>query len=377
MAFEHYLTSGQKRLRMGYTTGTSAALAAMAATEMIFTREQPETVSLMTPKGLTVDVVPHSATRLSDHEARCGVIKDAGDDPDVTDGLEILATVRLIAEPDYIFRAGPGVGTVTLPGLDQAPGEAAINTVPRQMIQAAVSAVCDRYGHAGGAEIEISIPGGEEIAKKTFNPQLGITGGLSILGTSGIVEPMSEQALIDTIELELRRARADGHRKVILTPGNYGSDFIELKKLNRSGLPQVKISNFFGNALDLAAVNGFEEVYLVSHIGKIIKLAAGIMNTHSKMADGRREVFCTHAALAGAKRELIQELFTAATTDACLDLLETAGLKAEVMETVGEAIDLQLRRRASEHYEVAAIVFSNVHGVLYLSPQLKEGGLLI
>ncbi|MDO5738483.1 MAG: cobalt-precorrin-5B (C(1))-methyltransferase CbiD, partial [Eubacteriales bacterium] len=324
MAFEHYLNCGQKRLRMGYTTGTSATLAALAATELIFSGEVPEAVSIITPKGLEVKLSPSSWERISDRAAACGMIKDAGDDPDVTHGLEIIAKIELLPSEEFQFVAGPGVGTVTLPGLDQAPGEAAINSVPRQMIRAAITSVFDKYGHSGGARIEIAIPGGSEIAKKTFNPKLGIEGGLSILGTSGIVEPMSEQALIDTIELEIKRVAADGEDRLILTPGNYGKNFIALNNLQSSGVREVRFSNYLGASLDLVALHGLQEVLLVGHIGKFIKIAGGIMNTHSKMADCRLELMLAHAALQGASTETIRKLNEAPTTDAGLDILAKA-----------------------------------------------------
>lgn len=149
----------------------------------------------------------------------------------------------------------------------------------------------------------VSIEGGEEAAKKTFNPHIGVIGGLSVLGTSGIVEPMSQQAIVDTMQLEIHQAALkNGARRLILTPGNYGLDYLRETYPALLDIPIIKCSNFIGDALDAAATEHFEEVLLVGHIGKLVKVAGGIMNTHSRMADCRTELFCTYAALAGAKK---------------------------------------------------------------------------
>ena len=225
MSFEHSIRSGSRQLRCGYTTGTCAALAASGAAELLLGGVLPESMGLLTPKGWRVE------TELLDGAcdgeiARCAVKKDAGDDPDVTDGMLVYASVTKTRRGISID-GGEGVGRVTKPGLDQPVGAAAINSVPRRMITAAVEAVCAAHSYAGGLAITISIPGGEERAKQTFNPQLGIEGGLSVLGTSGIVEPMSEQALLDTIALAVRQAAASGADRLLLTPGNYGADYLK------------------------------------------------------------------------------------------------------------------------------------------------------
>ena len=207
MAFEHYIYADGRQLRCGYTTGTCAALAASGAVQKLLTGVWPETVSLRTPKGLTVEV-PLEHCRMQGDTAQCSVRKDGGDDVDKTTGALIRANVSLSDTPGIRIRGGQGVGRVTKPGLDQPVGEAAINRVPRQMIREAVEAACRTADYDGGAEVTISVPEGETIAQKTFNPQMGIVGGISILGTSGIVEPMSMQAMIDTMALELRQAGA-------------------------------------------------------------------------------------------------------------------------------------------------------------------------
>lgn len=369
MSFEHYVRSGQRLLRCGYTTGTCAALAARGAAELLLAGCAPRTVCLATPKGWPVEVLPRYC-RMEYAAALCGVEKDAGDDCDITDGMVVEALVVRTDAPGIAVDGGEGVGRVTKPGLDQPVGAAAINTVPRRMITEAVAEVCRRLGYAGGLRVEIRIPGGAEAARKTFNPKLGVEGGLSVLGTSGVVEPMSEQALVDTIALEIRQAAA-GH-DLILTPGNYGADFLRAQKLDMLGIPVVKCSNFIGDALDIAAAEGMERLLLVGHIGKLVKLAGGIMNTHSRYADCRTELFCAHAAVCGAGQELCAALLQATTTDACLELLDKAGLRQAVLQRLLDAAAGHLQRRAGETCRTGLIFFSNQYGLLGLSDTAKE-----
>lgn len=371
MAFEHYTYSGGKKLRCGFTTGTCAALAASGAAQRLLTGRWPETAALLTPKGLRVEV-PLEERRMEGERAVCAVRKDGGDDIDQTAGALIEVGAALSQVPGVTITGGRGVGRVTKPGLDQPVGGWAINRVPRRMIREAVEAVCEAAGYAGGLSITVCVPNGEEIARKTFNPELGITGGISILGTSGIVEPMSVQALIDTVALELRQAAAQGERRVILTPGNYGADYIRGCGLDALGVPVVKCSNFIGDALDSAGALGFEQVLLVGHAGKLAKLAGGIMNTHSRYADCRTELFCAHAAVCGGGQELCRALLDAATTDACLAILERAGLRQAVMDSMLPAIHRHLVRRAAGAFQIGAILFSQEHGFLGQTAAVEE-----
>ncbi len=362
MAFEHYLRSGQRRLRCGYTTGSCAALAAAGAARLLLTGEMPETLRLVTPKGVAVETAPAFCD--SDGiAARCGVRKDAGDDPDVTDGCIVCAEIRRAVTPGVTVDGGVGVGRVTKPGLDQPVGAAAINSVPRRMIAAAVEEVCADADYGGGLSVMISVPEGEVLAQKTFNPLLGVEGGISILGTSGVVEPMSERAIVDTIEAELRQRRAEGAARVILTPGNYGADFLREHSLLPAGLRSVRYANFLGDALDLAAMLGFTELLVVGHIGKLVKLAGGVMNTHSRWADCRTELFCAHAAVCGADTATCRRLMDAATTDACLAVLDEAGLRGVVLNSLLAAMQRQLDRRVGT-LRAGAVVFSNAYGLL-------------
>lgn len=370
MSFEHYIRSGQRLLRCGYTTGTCAALAARGAAELLLSGTAPRTVCLTTPKGWPVQILPQFC-RMEGDGALCGIQKDAGDDCDITDGMTIVAAVSRTDIPGVLIDGGEGVGRVTKPGLDQPVGAAAINTVPRRMIAQAVQEVCRRLGYTNGLKVEIRIPGGAEAARKTFNPKLGVEGGLSVLGTSGVVEPMSEQALVDTLALEIRQAAAQS-RRLILTPGNYGTDFLHAQGLDKLGVPVVKCSNFIGDALDMAVAEGFEQLLLVGHIGKLVKLAGGVMNTHSRYADCRTELICAHAAVCGAGQALCAALLAAPTTDACLELLDEAGLRQAVLERLLTAIAGHLQRRAGDACQVGALLFSNQYGPLGLTDTAKE-----
>ena len=369
MSFDLTMRSGSKLLRCGYTTGTCAALAASGAARLLLTGSRPASLALLTPGGIRVEVAPIFC-RMEGDRAVCAVKKDAGDDPDVTDGMQILAEVKK-TDSGIRIDGGTGVGRVMKPGLDRKVGEAAINTVPRQMITSAVKDVCEQAGYLGGLEILISVPGGEEAAKKTFNPMLGIEGGISILGTSGIVEPMSERAIIDTIGTQIRQAASLGAKKLIALPGNYALDFLHAQLPDISAYPVIKCSNYLGETLDMASLCGMEELLLVGHIGKLVKLAGGIMNTHSRMADCRQELFCAHAALCGAGQELCRALMLQPTSAACLTLLEDAGLIAPVLESLLAAVQRHLSRRA-EAMRVGAVIFSNTRGLLGMTEQAER-----
>lgn len=354
-------------LRFGYTTGSCAAAAAKAAAQMLFSGEEIRQVRLMTPKGVELYLDVEDISR-GPGSVRCGVRKYSGDDPDVTDGLLVCAEVESAGqsageENEIRIIGGAGVGRVTRPGLEQAAGEAAVNKVPRRMIREAVREVCEKYGYTGSVHVTLSIPGGEETAKRTFNPRLGIQGGLSILGTTGIVEPMSEKALTDTIYLEMKVLRENGHRYCCVTPGNYGSDFIK----NEMGMDlslAVKCSNYIGETIQDASLLGMKGILLIGHVGKLIKLAAGVMNTHSRQADCRMEVLAAHGAMAGADRGTVTRIMGCINTTEAIGILKEKKLLEPVMETVMERIDGVLRRRSGEGLSIEAVMFSTEEGIL-------------
>ena len=360
----------KKELAKGYTTGTCAQAATRAAMQMLFTGEKVRQIQVELPQGekLCLDIEDiqreyKSGQKRLPAEVSCAVKKNSGDDPDITNGVLVYSKVRISDTGKIRIDGGNGVGRVTKPGLDQPVGEAAINRVPRQMIRKEVEEACEEVGYTGGIDVEISIPEGVRLAKETFNPRLGIEGGLSILGTTGIVNPMSEQALTQTIFLEMKMLRDEGHRYCYLTPGNYGNDFLR-QTLGYDQELAVKCSNYIGDAIDDGVRLKMDGLLLVGHIGKLVKIAAGVMNTHSRQADARMEVLAVHAAMAGADRETVCALMKCFTTKEALDILEERGLLEETMRTVMEKIEYHLAKRAGEKMKVGALMFSDELGVL-------------
>ena len=324
-------------LRAGYSTGTCAAAAAKAAAYCLRDMER-SAVEITLPDGTGVLLPVESVERLAPTMARASVVKDAGDDPDVTDGMLVVTTVELTGE-EITFQAGDGVGTITSPGLQLPPGEAAINPVPRQMIAHALREVLGDTG----CRVTVSIPGGRETAEKTFNPRLGIAGGLSILGTSGRVMPKSEDAWLRSLIPQLDVALAAGQRTLYLSPGGFG----ETAAREQLGAPPVAIvqtSNFIGEMLRAAVERGAERLILIGHVGKLVKVAAGIFNTHSRFGDARLETVAALAAAEGAPSPLVAQLLDLPTCEAALPLLESAGL-----DTVWHAIADRAAARATAY----------------------------
>lgn len=355
-----YVYVNNKKLRRGHTTGTCAAAAAKAATAAMLSGEPVTSVEILTPKGILLDL-PVEDLVFNDCHARCAVRKDGGDDIDATNGILVYSEVSKI-DSGIDIDGGLGVGRVTRKGLDQPVGNAAINRVPRSMIKEAVEDVCSNMGYAGGISVKVTIPDGERIAEKTFNPRLGIIGGISVLGTSGIVEPMSETALIDTIVTEMNMRAAEGNGTLLVVPGNYGKDFTE-------GIPgidadfAVKCSNFIGDMLDNAVRIG-TDVVLVGNLGKLVKLAGGIMNTHSRNADSRMEILAADAAMAGADIETVREIMGCISTDDALDVLHAKGLVEPTCRILMERIEFHMNHRTGGAIRTAAVMFSSKYGLL-------------
>ena len=363
----HYVTKNGRTMRCGYTTGSCAAGAAGAATQMLLTGRTVERLDMDTPKGirLSLDILE---PEVGEDFARCAVQKDSGDDPDITNGILICATARK-TEEGILIDGGEGVGRVTKPGLDQPVGAAAINSVPRQMIAEQVRSACARCGYEGGISIVISIPEGRALAGRTFNPRIGIEGGLSVIGTTGIVEPMSNAALVDTIRVELSVLAASGARDVLLCPGNYGETFAR-EQLGLSMQRQVSTSNFIGEGVQAAVSAGFERILLVGHIGKLVKLGIGMTNTHSQNGDGRMETLIACALACGGDIALLKAIQGCVTTDAALDALGAAGLLRPVMDLLGQRIQATLERWVPARVEIGFICFTNAgpcQGVLVKS----------
>ena len=359
---EEYQFSQGKNLRCGYTTGSCATAAAKAAATMLLAGERVAAVRIDTPKGVVLELEPLEV-ELAEQYVSCAIRKDSGDDPDDTNGVLVFAKVEKVAEPGVHIEGGVGVGRVTKPGLACAVGGPAINPTPRRMITAEVGSVMEQAGYSEGLLVTISIPEGVEIAKKTFNPRLGIIGGLSVLGTSGIVEPMSEKALIETMYVEMRAQKARGNKHLLVFFGNYGEDFTrDVMQLDLEGA--VTCSNFVGELLDYAVFLGFETLLLIGHSGKLVKLAQGVMNTHSKYADCRTELFALEAMFHGASVEVGQEIYHCLTTDEVTKILKREQIFEPVMDKVTERIDFYMQHRVHGKIKTAAFMFSNVYGIL-------------
>lgn len=372
-------------MRQGFTTGSCAAAAAAAAAQMLLTGKIVQEAAIRTPKGpiFRAQILNQEIRRGEGSHApvscRCAVRKDGGDDPDITTGTLIEAEVSWSEEPGITIDGGIGIGRVTKPGLDQPVGAAAINHVPREMIAANVRRVWDAWkkeraaATAAGLRILISAPEGEALAERTFNPKLGIVGGISILGTTGIVEPMSDPALLATIRTELRVRRAEGYPLIAAAPGNYGLAFLR----DAYGFPEelaVTASNFLAETCRMAAAEGFPRLVFAGHIGKLIKAAGGVENTHSKYGDRRMEILGEIAGLFLSTEErerILAELGACVMTDDALRILTEAGVRDAVMQEAVRRVKWHMERWTGGTLAVEAVMFSNVYGILGKTEQAE------
>ena len=412
-----FVYKDHKKLRCGYTTGTCAALAAQGAVRFLLTGSWKETEEIMTPKGILVAVSLEEKSS-GDGWAECAVRKDAGDDYDVTNGILVYARAEFVKDKNFYQKVqmshlessesgaagekenpslrledgsqqekekpdqqnaessetlieidgGIGIGRVTKPGLDQPVGAAAINSVPRKMIRDAVYALLEEAGEFLPVSITISVPVGVEAAKKTFNPVLGIEGGISVLGTSGIVEPMSEEALVETIRTHLNVLRAEGRKWVIAVPGNMGAGFLKgyLTEQNKTSVGSmeafmnslVTMSNFVGRTIDITAELGFSGIMIAGHMGKLVKIGNGIMNTHSREADGRMDTMLSCALSAGTEDlELLRKIQGSNTTDEVMDHLQQAGILDDTIKVFLKRAAWHLAHRSRAEVKTGMIVF--------------------
>lgn len=368
MNFPH-IYKNNKKMRCGFTTGSCATAATKAAALILLGKNGIKEVSLVVPSGIYLNFEILEITEY-DNKVRCAVRKDSGDDPDVTNGILVYSTVSL-TENDIFIDGGIGVGRITKAGLDQPIGAAAINSIPRKMIEKELSLVCKEMKYKKGLDVLIEIPEGVQLAKKTFNPRLGIEGGISVLGTTGIVEPMSEKALIDTIRTEVSLCAAEKNKILVATPGNYGETFLN-KQMKLSVSYIIKCSNFIGDTIDIAIEKGFKSLLFVGHIGKMIKLGAGIMNTHSKCADGRMEILAASCIMAGGENAFLKRILQCVTTDEALVLLQEEKLLESTIKNLMNKIDFYISIRAMERIKIGVVVFSNGYGILGRTEKAEE-----
>lgn len=336
---QNILDEDIKEDRYGITTGTAAAAAAKAA--IMTLKGNVKCVSIKTPLGiLKIDI--KQSKKLSDTQARASVVKRTYNDPDITSNLEIFADIKITQKKEIIIKGGEGVGMVTKPGLQVPVGQPAINPVPQRMIKENIH---DLLPDNKGAEVVVSVPGGEKLAPKTLNPRLGIIGGISILGTTGIARSMNMESYKESFKYQLDVALAEGYRELVFVPGNIGENIA--KHLLVGFQDQIiQMGNFAGYMLMEAANRDVKHIILLGHAGKLIKIAAGIFNTEHRVADGRREVIAAHAALRGADQTVIWEIFQANTTEEMMDILEEQGILQETFNSIAQAV----RERCQEIY---------------------------
>lgn len=367
-----------KKYRRGYTSGSCACGATKAALIMLLEKRNINEVRIGTPKGVDLDLKIDNIGRGKDW-VQCSVKKDGGDDIDATHGMDIFARLELVQadqvpdfrsdlDSDYLFiTSGQGIGRVTKKGLDIRPGRPAINRVPLNMILKVVQETLDEagldiYDYLGGRKILVTIfaPQGQEIAKRTFNSNLGIEGGISIIGTTGIVEPMSDEGWKKALSAELSIKRAEGRESIILVPGNVGRD-IMAKSYGADLDGIVKMSNFIGYMLMETKRLGFKRVIVGGHIGKLIKLSGGITNSHSRVADARREIMVANLALLGAPLELLKEVDACLSTDAMVDIIRDAGYSKVFKVLADKAASkakVYMRLGQEDHMDIEVYLFS-------------------
>lgn len=363
---EDYVWVSGKKFRKGYTTGSCAAAASKAAVQMLATGDNVHSVDIDTPAGVKL-TLPVEDIMLNGERTRCSVIKDGGDDPDITTGLKIFADVRYAIPGEIIINTGEGIGVVTLPGLKVQVGKPAINPVPMQMIMKEVKKVLPE---GKGVEITLSVPGGEEIARQTYNPKLGIVGGISILGTKGIVEPMSEEAWKESLALELGIMAAKGLEKAVFVFGNYGEDFA-VQNLGISKEFIIKTSNFIGFMLDKAVEKKFESILIIGHLGKLVKVAAGIFHTHSRIADARMEILSAYTALEGASVDAVRQIYDCTTTEAAADIIKAIELNGVFNRVVYNA-SKRCSNYTFDRLKVGTVLFNEDNTLLAMDNEAEK-----
>ena len=354
----------------GVTTGTVATACSLAALDAILDSSDIACVTVETPKK-TLDIIIDECKRVSDVEAYAVAHKNPYNDPDVTVDLAIVSTVELMdktdEDVDVIITGGEGVGIITKPGLQIPVGDYAINPVPRRMI---VKNLADRIPEGKVAKVTISIPEGEKIAKKTMNPKLGIIGGISVLGTTGIARSMSSEAYKNSIVTQLDVALASNIDDLVFVPGNIGEK-LALKRLNVTKEQIVQTGNYVGFMFEEAEKRGITKFTFFGHMGKLIKVAGGLFNTKHAVADGRREIMVAHAALCGAGKEDLQRLFDSKTTDDMMDILNELNISVEVSNSIAEAI----RERCKQRFDLDLNVFLVDMEGNFLNDNMKKGTL--
>lgn len=358
---KEYVYIDGKKYKRGYTTGSCATAASKAATYMLLTKNKLEIVNIDTPKGIPLSLNVENIN-IQDSYVECSIQKDGGDDIDATHMMHIYARAELIDKEDIVVNGGIGIGLVTKKGLSVEVGKHAINPVPMKMIKSEVRKLIgektiDTLGEGKSLKLTIFAPEGVEIAKKTFNPRLGIIGGISIIGTSGIVEPMSDEGWKKSLSIELKMKKEQGLDKIILVPGNHGEQFIK-ENIGLDMKYVIRTSNFIGYMLKEAQRMGYKKILMAGHIGKFIKLSAGIFNTHSKIADARSEILISNLALMKAPYEFLEEISRCMTAEGAVELINNSEYK-DFYKIVSNKCKYKIDQYlCDEEIEVAIMMFS-------------------
>jgi cobalt-precorrin-5B (C1)-methyltransferase len=340
-------------LRYGNTTGACAAAAAKAAAIAIVDKPV-DRVGVPSPIGVRFEIFVKESKKLSDDTAIATVVKDAGDDIDATDELEISATVKLTDDAEIVVKGGVGIGVVEKPGLPVAIGEPAINPTPRRMIEESVKEALPK---GKGAEITLNIPEGEKVAKKTLNAKLGVVGGLSVLGTTGIVKPLSLEACRRSLVPQIDVALAKGFTRIFMVPGNIG-DRITRKLFNPPEDSIVQTGDFMGYMLDKAVEKGIKEIILLGHPGKLVKLAASIFNTHHKVGDARNEVIAAYAGAVGADKQVLNNILQSNTSEEAIIILKETNLLKQTFDRIAERVSSRVSERVEKRAKISVIMVS-------------------
>lgn len=359
---DRYIYKNGKKMKYGYTTGTCAAAATKACVQMLLENKKIKNVKIHTPKGWIVKLEIKDI-EINDKFVKCSVIKDAGDDPDITDKIKIFSKVSY-SDKNQIL-GGTGVGKVTEKGLAVKVGEPAINPIPKKMILKQL-----KNNENKKFKVIIQVPEGKKIAKKTFNPRLGILGGISILGTSGIVEPMSDDSLKESILLEIKQKKNRLKDSLVFNLGNYGRDFS--KKFNLDERYLLKTSNYIGFSIEKIVEHGFEKVILIGHVGKLIKIAGGNFNTHSRVSDSRLEIFTALASLEGLDKDILNEIYNSTTTDMAISIIKKHVDINMFFNKISEIIKNKMINYSYQELDVAVYIFSNKHGFLGKTDNFKK-----
>lgn len=334
----------------GITTGSAATAAAAAALLTVLQDTKPSSVKITAPFGeLEIEIL--SAEKIDETKARAMVVKKPYPDPDVTINLEIGAEVQLTDTEGIVIQGGKGIGKVTKPGLQVGVGESAINPIPRKMILKNLQKILPE---SKGALVMVFIPQGEEIASRTMNPRLGIEGGISILGTTGVARSMSLESYKTALSCQIDIGLGQGYHELVFVPGNIGEK-LALKALPVEKDQIVQMSNYVGHMLEQAQEKGVKKIILFGHAGKLVKVAGGIFNTKHSVADARREIIASHAALAGASHDLIVKIFHSKTTEDMIDLMETEGIVEEVFQNIAQAIKEKCQDKYPLEMEVIVV----------------------